>query len=101
MQNLRFNLLPLGPIIQQQKLDLPDQPFLTFVDIILLHLKRPFHISQKQVSVIQLLIRLLRPRINHPTYTSQVKSNQSIRKILSESIFNVFRNKKRITYVLT
>ena len=76
MQNLRFDLLPLSTIIQEQKLDLPNQSFLAFVDIILLHLKCPFHISQKQVRIIQLLIRLLRPRIDHPKYKSKVKSQR-------------------------
>ena len=58
MQDLSLDLLPLGTIVEEEKLDLTNELFFSPVNAILLHLEGAFNVSQKQISVIQLLVRL-------------------------------------------
>ena len=47
MQDLRLNLLPLGPVVEEQKLDLAHDLVLALANLILLHLERALDISQQ------------------------------------------------------
>ena len=52
VQHLGLDLRPLGPIVQEEQLDLAHELLLPLINIVLLHLKRALHVTQQQVRVV-------------------------------------------------
>ena len=65
MKNLSLDLAPLRLIVQEEKLDLAHDLILSLTNLILLHLERTFDVSKQQLSILQLLLGLVRPILDH------------------------------------